>query len=245
VRKLRRAVRALGLPPDGGYAALTRVASVDDAAEMLAGRVEGSPFRDQVEQLFRKAPGNDELSKTLSADLALVLPNDMLAKVDQASMLNSLETRVPLLDHRLVELGWSLPNRFKLGASQGKLVLRELFRRRFGEQLASRRKQGFQVPVESWLAGPLGPALDIVLSPERLARHGLLAPRVFAPDRRRALLATRPLLLWNAFCLAVWCEVTAGTLDAERLREIVAPDRRAGAARAADGSKGDGLRAVS
>jgi asparagine synthase (glutamine-hydrolysing) len=221
VRKLRRAVSALSLPPDAGYAALTRIAALDQTSSMMLEAPLDSPFLGFVEAKFTAAAGHDELSKTLATDIALVLPNDMLSKVDQASMLNSLETRVPLLDHRLVEIGWGLPNRFKLGPRHGKLVLRELFRRRYGNRLARRPKQGFQVPVESWLAGPLAPALEWVFAPGRLERHGLLNPGAFDAERRRALLVKQPLLLWNAFCLAVWCEVSVGAIGDAELRDVL------------------------
>jgi asparagine synthase (glutamine-hydrolysing) len=221
VRKLRRAVGALGVSPEAGYAALTRIASLDETRSLMAPPIVDSPFQEYVERMFLGAPGDDELAKTLSTDVAIVLPNDMLAKVDQASMLNSLETRVPLLDHRLIEVGWSLPERFKLGPQRGKLVLRELFRRRYGDRLANRPKQGFQVPVESWLDGPLAPALEWVFSGKRLERHGLLRPECFDAEGRRALQVSRPLLLWNAFCLAIWCEVSVGAIDQDELRDIL------------------------
>jgi asparagine synthase (glutamine-hydrolysing) len=231
IRKLRRAVCALALPPDAGYAALTRIAGLEETASMMLEPPFDSPFLDLVERKFAAAPGDDELSKTLATDIAVVLPNDMLSKVDQASMLNSLETLVPLLDHRLIELGWGLPDRFKLGTVHGKLVLRELFRRRYGERLAMRPKQGFQVPVESWLAGPLKPALEWVFAPGRLQRHGLLDPRAFTTERRQALLTHQPLLLWNAFCLAVWCEVSVGASGEAELRDILSEQNCAPAAR--------------
>jgi asparagine synthase (glutamine-hydrolysing) len=229
-RKARRAVSALGVSPAKAYAGLTRIASLDDAASLLLRPSYESPFHTLVETTFASGPGDDELSKTLATDISVVLPNDMLAKVDQASMLNSLEARVPMLDHRLVELGWSLPGRFKLSSRGGKLVLRELFARRFPASLAWRRKQGFQVPVESWLAGPLVPALDWAFAPQRLQRHGLFDRRRFDAPGRRELLMHRPLLLWNAFCLAVWCEASVGSVDTGELRDILSGRKRAAGA---------------
>jgi asparagine synthase (glutamine-hydrolysing) len=231
VRKARKALGALGVPAHDGYAALTRIATLADTAGILAQPVSDTHFAHLVEQVYSAGCGDDELSRTLATDLAIVLPNDMLFKVDQASMLNSLEARVPFLDHRLVEIGWSLPDAFKLGPRRGKLVLRELFRRRFPARLAERPKQGFQVPVESWLAGPLVPALDWAFSPERLERHGLLDPRRLAPEPRRALLSQSPLLLWNAFCLAVWCETSTGAIGSEELRGILTGGSRDGLGR--------------
>ena len=99
---------------------------------------------------FEAAIGS-QLQRTLASDLTNPLPNDMLTKVDRASMACHLEVRVPFLDHRLVEAGVGLPERFTLGKN-GKEVLRALYARRFGDQLARRKKQGFSVPVErGWL----------------------------------------------------------------------------------------------
>ena len=98
---------------------------------------------------FRYAEGN-ELQKTLASDLGSMLPNDMLTKVDRASMANGLEVRVPFLDHRLVEYGVGLPSQFTVGplhkTFKGKVALRALHERRFNSELANRPKMGFSIP---------------------------------------------------------------------------------------------------
>ena len=112
-------------------------------------------------------------------DLQNYLPGDILAKVDRASMAVSLETRIPFLDPALLRFAMSLPVELRLDGAKGKLVLREALKRDVPEALFDRRKTGFAPPLEAWLRGPLRGWAEDLMSPEALAKHGLLdAPRV-------------------------------------------------------------------
>ncbi|RME33050.1 MAG: asparagine synthase (glutamine-hydrolyzing) [Gammaproteobacteria bacterium] len=115
-------------------------------------------------------------------DTAGYLPGDILTKVDRAAMSASLETRVPLLDHRLLAFAWSLPPELLIRGGQGKYLLRRVLHRHVPPALVERPKMGFAVPLEAWLRGPLRDWAEVLLDEGRLRREGIFEP---GPIRRR------------------------------------------------------------
>jgi asparagine synthase (glutamine-hydrolysing) len=105
------------------------------------------------------------------------LPDDILVKVDRATMAVSLEARAPLLDHRVVEFAWRLPRAMKARRGQGKLILRKILGRHVPAGLVDRPKRGFAIPLDNWLRGPLRDWAAGMLDEERLRREGLVEPQ--------------------------------------------------------------------
>lgn len=140
------------------------------------------------------------------ADQLGYLPDDILVKVDRAAMAVSLESRVPLLDHRIVEFAWRLPPALKVREGQGKWLLKKLLRERVPASLIDRPKMGFGVPVGDWLRGPLRDWGESLLSAPRLRAQGLLdVARVrarwqqFQQGGRISSDAVWPLLMFEAW----------------------------------------------
>ena len=129
----------------------------------------------------------DDRRRMMFADTISYLPDDILTKVDRAAMSVSLETRVPLLDHRLVEFAWSLPQRMLARDGQAKWLLRQLALRCLPAKIMDRPKSGFGIPVSSWIRGPLRDWAESLLTEERLKRDGLLNARLVRQQWQRHL----------------------------------------------------------
>lgn len=231
LRSVHRLSAGLATEDWMAWVALSQVVPLARAAPFLARPARGERFIESARQTYLAAKGS-ALQRTLASDLGSPLANDMLTKVDRATMSVSLEARVPFLDHRVAELGVGLRGAFTLIG--GKRVLRQLHERRFGPRLARRRKMGFGVPVESWLKGPLASAADKLFDAARVERHGLLNPRMLGDGRWRAHVATDGYLVWHAFALAVWCEANLGD-GPQAVRALFDPEANSSRhARAAD-----------
>jgi len=124
----------------------------------------------------RWAKIQDFTSTMMSLDMTCYLPDDILVKVDRASMGVSLETRTPFLDHRVVEYAWKIPMHMKIRNNQGKWVLKQVLYKYVPKELIERPKMGFAIPIDSWLKGPLRDWAEDLLSPDKLKNEGFLNP---------------------------------------------------------------------
>ena len=145
-------------------------------------------------------------------DTVRYLPDDILVKVDRATMAVSLESRAPFLDHEVFEFAWRLEGRHRLHEGVGKPILRRLLQRYVPPALFERPKMGFGVPLATWLRGPLREWAAGLLDPARLRSIGLLDPSVVTARWREHLAGTRnwQYPLWNVLMLEAWREARGG-----------------------------------
>lgn len=127
-----------------------------------------------LQNFSQKNAVEDFVSSMMLSDLKHYLPDDILTKVDRASMGVGLEARVPLLDHRVVEFAWSLPLHAKIFRGQGKKILRDILYQYVPKKLIERPKMGFSIPLGEWLKGPLKEWGAALLSVDRLKKEGYL-----------------------------------------------------------------------
>jgi asparagine synthase (glutamine-hydrolysing) len=166
----------------------------------------------------------------LDADLRLWLPDDLLMKVDKMSMAASIEARVPLLDHPLIEWAARLPDRHKLQGLEGKVLLKRLARRLLPREVVDRPKVGFTVPLAPWFRGPLRELLaDTLLSPACLARgyYEEAELRRTVQDHLEGR-RDRSRELWTLLTLELWHRAFIDQAP-RRARAYVAPPRAAAA----------------
>ncbi len=149
---------------------------------------------------------SDASARARYFDMMHYLPDDILTKVDRASMAVSLEARVPLLDHRVVEYAWRLPRPALIRGSRGKILLRRVLDKYVPKKLVERQKAGFGIPIGDWIRGPLADWAADLLSKQSLKQHGLfdfaLIERIFVEHQsgRR----DRQFPLWTILMFQAW-----------------------------------------
>ena len=209
---------------DARYRSYVEVFPAAERARLLLWGGSGTA-RDPLDAAFALAGGEDALNRMLTVDAHTQLPDDLLLLTDKMSMAVSLECRVPLLDHELVELAARIPESIKLRHGRLKHVMKRALADVLPEEILQRKKRGFGTPMGAWLRQDLAPLLRRLLSPQALRRRGLLDPAVVARlmhahDARRIDATDRLLALLN---LEVWWRVFLDRTDpadvADEIRE--------------------------
>ncbi|WP_416898643.1 MAG: asparagine synthase (glutamine-hydrolyzing) [Minwuia sp.] len=200
--KLHKIADILGRSPEDAFRAL--VSQWQDPDRLVIGG------RETVDPVWKEAAGDLEgfAARMQFVDTLTYLPDDILTKVDRASMAVSLEARVPMIDHRVVEFAWSLPQHLKIRGGEGKWILRQLLCRHVPRDLIERPKMGFGIPIESWLRGPLRDWAEDLLSEERLRRDGWFDPAPIRACWEEHLSGRRnwQYRLWGVMMFNAWAD---------------------------------------
>jgi asparagine synthase (glutamine-hydrolysing) len=219
----------LARDPAGAYYADLAFLKPGDARSLMGlapdRDVTQSPVYEAVTEPYRRCPSKDALQKAEYADLKVYLPNDPLVKVDRMSMAHSLEVRSPLLDRRVVELAFRIPASRKQVGQRGKVLLRDLARRRLPGALWQLPKRGFNAPIGEWLAKPYARMFE----DEVLASQAVVGGTVDAVELRRRFDVHRSgqrdcgYQLWAVWVLERWLQNVRST--SERVATIAPAGR--------------------
>jgi asparagine synthase (glutamine-hydrolysing) len=208
LRRAKKFIRAAHGPFDERLLALKEVFPAPTRGKLLAGGCNGTdPALAWVRHLLGRSSG-DAVNRMLCTDLIDSLPGDMLTKVDLMSMVNSLEVRVPLLDHRVVELAFQIPGPEKLRRGITKRVLKEAFKGLLPLGHTRQPKAGFEIPISRWLRTDLSFLVDRYLSEERIRDQGIFDGAVVQDlvcSHRQAKTDTS-WMLWNLIVFQKWHE---------------------------------------
>jgi asparagine synthase (glutamine-hydrolysing) len=160
-----------------------------------------------VQKLLKHYKG-DPINRVLYSDLKDSLPGDMLTKVDWMSMRNSLEVRVPFLDHRLVEMAFKIQGRLKLHKGKSKYILKETFKDLLPPKLYRRPKAGFEVPISRWLKTDLKFLIEHHLSEKKINGHGIFDAAIINNLKEQHMSGKRDTswMLWNLLVFQNWFE---------------------------------------
>lgn len=179
--KAKRFINGALLPPADGHYWWKVIFTEAAKAELYAERT--NDFADPLRlyrEMYDRCPAPDPVTRLQHIDLKIYLPSDILVKADRMSMANSLEARVPFLDHRVVEYAAALPAGLKLRGLTKKYILKRAMSRDLPAKVLHGKKRGFNVPIPSWLNHELRDLVHEVLGPERLKDVGFFNPEVVA-----------------------------------------------------------------
>lgn len=211
-RDAKRFLQAAGLPSVERYfqwvSGIDREAKNELYTKDFQRRVAAADPARLLQKWFAEANGAGIVDRTMMTDQQTYLPNDLLVKVDIASMAVSLEARSPLLDHKVIEFAASLPDSIKLRGTETKSLLKKVAARLVPPEVIYRRKMGFGVPIANWFRGEMKNFVSDVLLSEKAQKRGLFEPAVVSRFVREHVAGERDRAaqLWTLLMLELWFE---------------------------------------
>lgn len=206
--KVRRFIGGRGVPPAVRHHRWLGSFTPAQKEQLLRSwvRVEEKDTYDVVFDHLQKCGVSEATNQILYADMKLYLEGNILPKTDRASMANSLEVRVPFLNHTLVEYLAGVPHNLKLRRFTTKFLLRRAMRDRLPKEIVNRGKKGFNMPVAKWLTGPLRPLAEDLFSEERLKRDGYFDSKIVRRilDDHMSGRCDQRKLLWTLLAFQLW-----------------------------------------
>jgi asparagine synthase (glutamine-hydrolysing) len=208
VRQLHRFATGAKLPPKDRYWYWASITNADTLQTWLQNPDEEMLQSKLVKDIYLEQMEQGDMNQFLYTDARLVLPNDMLTKVDLMSMANSLEVRVPFLDYRVVDFASKLHSDLKITPNIRKRILQESYRSVLPKELYKRPKKGFEVPLLAWFKTDLKHALDeTVFNPDYLESQGIFRPAAIMNIRQQlhsANPADTPAQVWALYVFQSW-----------------------------------------
>ncbi|MGH7563414.1 MAG: asparagine synthase (glutamine-hydrolyzing) [Gemmatimonadota bacterium] len=209
VNKAKRFLEGAGRPEDLEHARWRLFLDEDERLRLFTGEALAhvrTPVGEHIRRLFREAGDRPRVDRWLYVDLRSYLVDNCLVKVDRMSMACSLEARVPLLDHELVELAFQVPAELKVHRGRTKILLKRVAARHVPSECVYRPKEGFSIPLKHWLRDGLRPLMEDLLSPARLGRGGLFESGEIDRLKREHLegRANHSHLLWSLMVFEMW-----------------------------------------
>jgi asparagine synthase (glutamine-hydrolysing) len=215
--RAKRFVRAAHLPPLERHHGWKEIFSPDARAALVSdGRRGARDPLDAYRTLFAESEDAELLSRLQDVDVGTYLVDDLLVKMDRASMAHSLEVRVPFLDPLVAEFGLALPARLKVRGFAKKRLLKRAVEPLLPREVMHGRKRGFSMPAAAWLRGELEPFARDVLSPATVRRHGFFRPEAVTRilDDHVAGREDLSRQLWGLLAFTLWHERWASVPDA-------------------------------
>lgn len=206
--RLKRFARGAHLPQPDRHAAWSRVFAPEARDELMLKREPGADALAAHRLRWQGSEGAEELSRAQDLDFGVYMVDNILVKVDRASMANSLEARVPFLDPTVVDFAFSLPAEYKVKGWSKKRLLRKAAAPLLTPEVRKARKRGFNLPVASWFRGELQPFARSVLARERIEGQGLLNPEFVSSVLETHVSGREDLSrnIWGLICLTMWHE---------------------------------------